>query len=172
MKKVLVSIFALSLLIMLASFGIAKGDSEVINKVKITGEEIPEGFIFGKIPGFARRTLKDNPWLLDTTAVRKLTDRIYPGGNYNSIRDIHMTILTQSERPYGDDIVCYIIVFKDMSAAKTEIKKMTDFVGFNTDRAILMTKDNVAVFLHVDSTDNFHYITGLSGSIKPRLEGI
>ena len=72
----------------------------IIDKIKITNNDIPEGFVFGKVPKFARKVLKNNPWMLDKSAVRKLTNRIYPGGNYATISKIHMTIIAKEKKPY------------------------------------------------------------------------
>ena len=150
----------------------AEFKSDIIGKVAITNTEIPHGFILGKIPGFAKKTLKGNPWLMDSRAIRKLTKRIYPGGDSNSVKDIHVTIMTTSKKPYGDDIVCYILLFKDGTKAKNEIKKMSDYVGYNSDRAMLLTKDNIAVFLHVDDVGNFYLLNGLANNIRTKLKGL
>jgi hypothetical protein len=61
--------------------------------------------------------------MMDRPAIKKLTARIYPGGDYNRIRGMHMTIMSRKKNPYGDDIVCYIILYKDASSAKEELKK-------------------------------------------------
>ena len=144
-------------------------DINVINRLKPAESEIPEGFIYGKIPGFAQKVLKENPWQLDPAAIRKLADRIYPDGDANAIQNIHMTIITSQEKPYSDDIVCYIILFKNGKTAKTEMDKLSTFSGYNSDRTILLSRDNLAVFLLVDDTDNFHHIRSMADGIQTRL---
>lgn len=144
-------------------------DNGVFSQLKPTEGDIPPGFVFGRVPPFAQRVLKENPWQLDQDAIRKLADRIYPDGDANSIQDIHMTIMSSSERPYGDDIVCYIILFKNGKQAKTEMEKLSAYSGFNTDRTILLSRDNLAVFLLVDDVDHFHLIRQMADGIQCRL---
>jgi hypothetical protein len=43
-------------------------------------------------------------------------------------------------------------------------------VGYNRDRAIVIEKKNLAVYLHVDSVKDFEHIRELSETIKKRLE--
>ncbi|MCP4133498.1 MAG: hypothetical protein GY754_21190 [bacterium] len=173
MKKYFFCIIAalVSVFILLASVS-AKYDNESINKIIPSSKDIPENFVFGKIPRFAKNVLKGNPWMLDKKAIKRLTDRIYPGGNYNTISNIHMTIMTDKKNPFGDDIVCYIIVYRDNRSAQVEIKKMNDFVGFNRDRAILLTKNNIVVFIHADNISNYDHIKNLANSIETKLESI
>ena len=145
-------------------------DITVFNRLKPSESEIPEGFVLGMIPDFARKVLKENPWQLDQNAIRKLADRIYPDGDPNAIQDIHMTIMTAKDRPYSDDIVCYIILFKKGKTAKTELDKLSSFNGYNGDRTILLSKDNLAVFLLVDDVDNFQHIRQMADSIEAKLK--
>lgn len=144
--------------------------SSVIEKIKPTSEEIPAGYMFGQVPDFAQGLLKNNPWSLDQAAIKKLTNRIYPGGEYTKVSDLHMTIITNKKNPYGDDIVCYIFVFRNEKSAQEELVKINEHVGYNSDRAIVIEKKNLAVYLCVDSVKDFEYIKTLSESIKKRLE--
>ena len=128
--------------------------------------------MYGLIPEFAKKLLKSNPWYMDNTAIKKLSDKIYPGGNYTRITSIHVTIIAKNETPHGDDIVCYIIQYKDMGSAKEEIRKIAEYIGYNRDRAILNVKDNIVVFLHVDDTNNFHYIQEMDRKIKDRMNNL
>ena len=113
-------IIASVLFFVVTAFASLNNDS--LSKISLSEKEIPEGFFFGKIPPFAKKVLKNNPWTLDKPAIRKLTDRIYPGGNYNNITAIHMTIMAKKKTPYGDDIVCYLILFKEGKSATDEIE--------------------------------------------------
>ena len=97
--------------------------SSVIEKLKPTSEEIPDGYMFGQVPDFAQSLLKNNPWSLDQAAIKKLTNRIYPGGEYTKVSDLHMTIITNKKNPYGDDIVCYIFIFRNEKSAQEELAK-------------------------------------------------
>ncbi len=146
--------------------------SNIISKVIISQKDIPSGFSFGKIPGFAKKVLKNNPWMLDRSAIRKLAGRIYPGGDYNKISNIHMTVMANKRNLYGDDIVCYVILFKDNIAAKDEIKKISDFAGYNKDRVILLKKNNMVIYFHVDDTENFHLIRKLAENINIKIQDL
>ncbi|MBN1498776.1 MAG: hypothetical protein JW982_01350 [Spirochaetes bacterium] len=169
-KKIILSIIiVLSAVCSAMSYG-ANFNDDVLDKIKINDADIPEGFIYGSIPVFARPVLKMNPWALDRSAIDRLAKNIYPDGNSQSIKSIHMTILASNAEPYGDDIVCYLILFKSSDGAKTEVKKLTDYVKYNSDRAILLTKNNLAVFIHTDDTANYDLIADLSGKIQIRMD--
>ena len=144
--------------------------ADSIDKLKLVNTDVPEGYVYGKIPGFAQKVLKANPWSLDNYAIRRLTPRIYPGGDYNKIDKIHMTILASRDNPYGDDIVCYIILYRDNYSAKNEIVKINEYVGYNNDRSIVVTRDNMAVYFCVDDITNFHYIRNLADVVESRFE--
>ena len=70
----------------ISAFGSIDYDTTVIEKIKISNTEIPEGFMLGKIPGYAKKIFQANPWMMDTASIKKLSSRIYPGGNYNKIK--------------------------------------------------------------------------------------
>ena len=88
------------------------------------------------------------------------------------IENIHITIMANSRKPFGDDIVCYIIVFRDGRSAKNEMKKLTEYTGYNSDRAIIMSKENMAVFLHVDDITHYPYIKEMASKLTAKLEGM
>lgn len=161
-----VSIFAAVLL----SSSTNMYSSSIIEKIKPTIEEVPAGYMFGQVPEFARSLLKDNPWTLDQAAIKKLTNRIYPGGEYTKVSDLHMTIITNRKNPYGDDIVCYIFIFKNEKSAQEELVKLNEHVNYNSDRAIVVEKKNLVVYMHVDSVKDFEYIKTMSEIMKKRLE--
>ncbi len=144
--------------------------SSIIEKIRPTNEEIPAGYMFGQVPEFAQSLLKNNPWNLDQAAIKKLTNRIYPGGEYSRVSDLHMTIITNKKNPYGDDIVCYIFVFNNEKSAQEELIKLNQHVGYNNDRSIVIEKKNLAVYLCVDSVKDFEHIQAISEVIKKRLE--
>ncbi len=143
-----------------------------IEQLRPTEKDVPAGFRFGLIPDFAKSLLKDNPWKLDRPAIKKLAHRIYPGGEQSRISDIHMTIIANSKKPYGDDIVCYIFLFRDSRSAAEEVKKLNDFTGYNSDRAVVLHKKNIAVYLHVDSVKDFPAMKDLSEKILKRMESL
>jgi hypothetical protein len=128
--------------------------------------------MYGQIPGFAQSLLKSNPWTLDQAAIKKLTHRIYPGGEYSKVSDLHMTIIANKKNPYGDDIVCYIFIYKNEKSAREEMAKLNEFVRYNSDRGIVVEKNNLAVFLFVDRVKDFDYIKTMSETIKKRLEAL
>lgn len=146
--------------------------SSIIEKIRPTVNEIPAGYMFGQVPEFAKSLLKENPWTLDQAAIKKLTNRIYPGGEYSKVSDLHMTIITNKKNPYGDDIVCYIFIFRNEKSAQEELVKLNEFSGYNSDRSIVIEKKNMAVFLLVDSIKDFEYIRAMSEVIKKRIETI
>jgi len=171
MKKrsiVTITLF-MSILILL---GTAQGYYSVstIDKIRPQNNDLPSNFMYGKIPPFARKVLKANPWLLDRKAIKKLAGRIYPGGNHYVIKNIHMTIMTNKKNPYGDDIVCYIIVFHNSKAGRAEISKLKNFVGYNRDRAMAVIKKNMAVYIHADNVDDYPHIQRIAENIKDRLK--
>ncbi len=144
--------------------------STIIEKIRPTSEELPAGYMFGKVPGFAREVLKENPWSLDQSAIKKMTNRIYPGGEYSKVTDLHMTIITNKNHPYGDDIICYIFIFKNEKSAREEMTKINEYVGYNRDRSIVIEKNNLAVYFCVDDTKNFDYIQTMSETVKKKLD--
>ena len=135
-------------------------------------EDIPQGFMYGLIPNIYKKTLKNNPWEFDKPAIEKLADKIYPGGDHRQISAIHVTIISKKETPHRDDIVCYIIQYKKSSSVKDEIKKISEYAGYNQDRAILHIKDNYAVFLFVDDAKNLPLLKELDKKITERIEKI
>jgi len=147
------------------------GETE-IDRIRLTDQDIPEGFRYGIIPDFAHGLLKENPWLLDNNAMKKLTHRIYPGAEYTRMSSVHMTILAKKENPYGDDIVCYIFKFRDGKSAKEELSKLNEYSGYNSDRSIVLEKNNMAVFLLVDSTKDYDHIMAISRNIQSRLDNL
>ncbi len=145
---------------------------DMIESIKINRDDIPRGFVFGMVPDFARKVLKDNPWYLDKAAIKRLTKEIYPGGDFKRVSQIHATIMADEKTPYGDDLVCYIILYQNTSAANKELQKISDFTKFNTDRVILIARNNMAVFLHIDNVRNMPLLKSLAGIIEKRLEKI
>jgi hypothetical protein len=173
MKKV---IFCLGILLSLVIISASSGNSQfkpgAIDTVRLTEKDIPDGFMYGKVPEPYKKTLKDNPWTMDKAAIKRLAGMIYPGGDYSKIDSIHVSIMADRNTPFGDDIVCYVILYKNMKAAQDEIKKATDFAGFNGDRTLIVTRDNLAVLLLVDDIGNFHYIQDLAKTISERVKGL
>ncbi len=145
---------------------------DAIEKLKPAQSEVPENFTFGTIPGFAKKVLKNNPWILDEAAVKKMVGRIYPGGDYHTVSKIHMSIFANKKNPYKDDFVCYIIIYKNKNTAKKEIEKLTSYTGYNTDRTILISKDNMAVILLADDTANYKYIQGIAESMQEKIKSL
>ncbi len=173
MKKSLeVTIIVLFAICFLIGDSFSMSKSSVLEKLKITSAEIPPGYTMGKIPPFAQKVLKNNPWELDSHAMSKLVHRIYPDGNKQNIAKVYMTILANKKNDYGDDIVCYTFIFKDAKRAKAEMKKLRKFVKVNNDRSILIEKNLIAVYLIVDRPEDFHLIEKISKHIKEKLKEI
>ncbi len=142
----------------------------IIDEIRIQEKDLPSNFMFGKIPRFARPVLKDNPWAMDQKAIRTLAGKIYPGGNYNHISGIHSTIIAEKQHPYGDDIVCYIILYRNSAASKDEQKKLKGYADMNPLRTLLLQKENLAVFMFVDDVKNFGRLREMEKIILERLE--
>jgi hypothetical protein len=152
------------------STGLPQGSNSIIDKIRLMPEDIPDGFMYGIIPNIYKKTLKNNPWEFDKAAIEKLADKIYPGGDHRQISAIHVTIISKKETPHRDDIVCYIIQYKKSLLAKNELKKITEYAGYNQDRAILHVKDNYAVFLFIDDIKNILLLKELDKKISERIE--
>jgi hypothetical protein len=173
MKKAIFSLcILLSFVIITASSANSQFKTGTIDTIRLTEKDIPDGFMYGKVPEPYKKTLKDNPWTLDKAAIKRLAGMIYPGGDYSKIDSIHVSIIADKNTPFGDDIVCYVILYKSLKAAQDEIKKATEFAGFNSDRALIVTRDNLAVILFVDDIGNFHYIQELAKTISERIKGL
>ncbi len=142
----------------------------IIDEIRIQEKDLPNNFMFGKIPRFARPVLKDNPWAMDQKAIRTLAGKIYPGGDHNRISGIYSTIIAEKQHPYGDDIVCYIILYRNASAAKEEQKKLKGYADMNPLRTLLLQKDNLAVFMFVDDVKNIGRLREMEKIILERLE--
>ncbi len=171
MKKVItLSVLFMCLVFISESIGLPQNDTSIINTMKILREDIPEGYMYGIIPEFAQKLLKANPWDMDQEAIKRLSDKIYPDGDYKSIAAIHVAIITRKETPQGDDIVYYIIQYKDLKSAKNEIKKIKEYADYNKDRAILNIENNIALFLFVDDTSDFPLIKELLRKITERIK--
>lgn len=150
----------------------AEFKTDTIEKIKPAQNELPENFVFGTIPRFAKKVLKNNPWTLDDAAMKKMISRIYPGGDYQSVSKVHMTIFANKKNPYKDDFVCYIILYKNKNTAKKELEKLTSYNGYNSDRTILISKENMAVFLLADDIANYRYIQEMANSMQEKIKSL
>ena len=162
------------LVIIIAAFLIGAATSmynaDTIEKIKITIDEVPDGFMFGQVPEYAQGLLKGNPWKFDQDALKRFTGRIYDGADYNNVSDIHMTIIAKKDKPTGNAIGCYIIIYKNAKSANDEFKKLGEFVRYSTDRAIVIEKNNLAVYLYANDVKNYDLIKRLSEIVKKKLE--
>jgi|GEM_PF-301646 len=168
------TVFVLVLVVSICSFAGAvipetNTGEAIIEKIRITDQDVPEGFMYGHIPSFAQNVLLKNPWIMNRAAINKVTKNLYPNGDASAIKNMHLSILAKKDHEFGYDIVCYIIVYNDGSAARKELTKLNDFNRFNSDRTILVYQDNVAVFLIVQDVDNFKYIQELKDKMQQRL---
>lgn len=171
MKKIktMVILFFLSICFFLSSSA-AMYSNSVIEIVKLNDSDIPAGYRYGIIPEFAKNMLKNNPWDLDQNAMSRFASRIYPGADSRSMAHVHMTIIASEKNPYDDDIVCYVFLYKDKKSAEQEIAKLTEFVGYNSDRGIVLSKENLAVYLLVDHIKEYKHIDMISRNIQKRID--
>jgi len=142
----------------------------VVEQIRLTEQDIPTGFVLGKIPQFASAVFRNNPGYLDQGGIRRIAKNLYPNGSPAGISVIHSTIMAKSATPFGDDIVCYIIVYSSAREAQKEIKKLTDYTSFNSQRALLTAKDNLAIFIHADDQASMPILMQLKRTIEERLE--
>ncbi|HEY1406066.1 MAG TPA: hypothetical protein VF857_05605 [Spirochaetota bacterium] len=140
-----------------------------IEKIRITDSDLPEGFMYGQIPDFAKNVLLQNPWEMNRAAINKVTKNLYPSGDPGSVRNMHLSILAKKEHTYGYDIVCYIIIYNDGTTARKEIEKLSDFNRYNSDRTILLYQGNLAVFLIVQDVANYKYIQEMKEKMQQRI---
>jgi len=173
MKKVktLIILLLLSICFFLNSSA-AMYSNSVIEIVKLNDSDIPEGYRYGIIPEFAKNMLKNNPWNLDQNAISRFAPRIYPDADNRSMAHVHMTIVASEKNPYDDDIVCYIFLYKDKKSAEQEIAKLTEFVGYNSDRGIVLNRENLAVYLLVDHIKEYKHIEIISRNIQKRIDSL
>ncbi len=85
---------------------------------------------------------------------------------------MYVSIIASKKKPFNDDIVCYLILYHSMKAAQDEMKKISEFAGYNRDRVILLSRDNLVAILFVDNVTNFHYIQELSTVIGERMKNL
>ncbi len=163
--------FLIIIFMFLFSIG-GKGEyrTDMISKIIITPQDIPAGFAYGKIPSSFTKVFKDNPGRLENASIQKIAKHLYPGGDFRTIESIHASIIASERTPYGDDIVCYFILYKNEKSAGKEMKKLNEFAQYNSDRVIVITKENLAVYLLVDKIDNFHYIRQMADTIEQRMD--
>lgn len=146
--------------------------SDVISVLQPTDKDIPTGFMYGKVPPAARTVFKQNPGLLDNPTIQRIAKYVYPEGDYRNIASMHVSIIADEKTPYGDDIVCYVILYKGGKSAEREIKKLNEFAQYNSDRVIVIARENLAVFLLVDSIDNFHHIRTMADAMEVKIDEI
>lgn len=173
MKKIktLTIISFLSIFFLLNSSS-AMFSNSVIDIIKPNESDIPAGYRFGIIPQFAKNMLKENPWNLDQNALGRFAHRIYPDADHRRMSSVHMTIIANEKNPYDDDIVCYIFLYRDKKSAESEIEKLTRFVEFNNDRGIVLSRENLAVYLLVDHIKEFSHIEKISRNIQKRIDSL
>jgi hypothetical protein len=147
---------------------------DTIDLIKINAKDLPQGYVYGTLPDYAKKGLliKDNPSYMDKSAIKKCVQYMYPNGDYSQVKEVHSSIITKKETPYGDDIVCYIIVYHNTNKSKKEMKKLADYSEVNKDRVILLSKNNLIVFMHVDSINNYPLLKDLAKKIEERMKGI
>ncbi|MFA5519314.1 MAG: hypothetical protein WDA74_08675 [Spirochaetota bacterium] len=163
------SILSLFFLLNISS---AMYNNSVLDTIKPNEADIPEGYCYGIVPDFAKNMLKENPWNLDSNALNRFVHRVYPDADKNKMSAVHMTIIANKKNPYNDDIVCYIFIYKDKTSAEKEIEKLKNFVGYNNDRGIVLNRDNLAVYLLIDNTNEYRHIESISRSIQKRIDAL
>ena len=146
--------------------------TSIIENLSIKSDDIPEGFTIGQVPESARTVFKNNPGFLDKNGIDKVTREIYSGGDKNKVSQIHVTILAKNGKVFGDDIVCYIISYKSNMSAKEEMNKFREYVKHHADRTVLISDDNIAIFILSNDIENFGYIRELGNKMQIRLNSL
>jgi hypothetical protein len=146
--------------------------NSIVEELSIKSDDIPKGFVIGKIPTGAKTVFKSNPGFLDKNAIDKVTREIYPNGDKNKVSQIHVTILAKTENIYNDDLVCYIIFYKNNLFAKEEMNKFKEYFKYNNDRTILLSADNIAIFILSNDFENFDYVKELGSKMQSRLDNL
>ena len=159
---------------MVLAFGFGRGmlysdDNTLFSKLTISAEDIPQGFVFGKVPNFAKNVFPNNPCIVNSEGIRFLVPKLYPEGNATNIKSMYVAIMTTEDRPYGDDLVYYLLIFKDSKSATAEIKKLNEYYQWNKDRIVLISKDTIALLLFTDDIANYKYIEQLAQKLQVRL---
>ena len=171
MKKTL--FWSIFLTIVCAGISVsANYNKDDISKITITEKDIPSGFVIGKLPEKIKDVIKENPWYFDSEAIKRLTGHIYPDGDYKKIAAMHMTIIADEKKPYRDNMVCWIILYKDSQSAKIELSKLNRYTGFNSDRCILIQKNNMAVFMYARDVNDFHYVQDVAQEIQAKIKAM
>jgi hypothetical protein len=146
--------------------------NSIVEKLSIKSSDIPKGFVIGKVPEGSKTVFKDNPGFLDKTGISKVTKEIYPNGDKNKVSEIHVTILAKPENILNDDMVCYIIFYKSNLFAKEEMSKFREYIQYHSDRSILLSADNIAIFILSNDIENFDYIRELGSKMQKRLDSL
>ena len=145
-------------------------DTTTFNTLRISAEDIPAGFVFGKIPQFAKKIFPENPCIVTTEGIQFLANKLYPDGNPYNIKNMYVAIMSESTKPFGDDLVCYVLMFKDQPSASTEIKKIQEFHQYNKDRIVLIIKRQIAIMLFADDINNYKYVAELGNKLSSKLD--
>lgn len=170
MKKTIILTTIIALCII--SYALSNNTNSIIDRLRITTNDLPKGFMMAQIPSFAREVFPENPCLLDSKGIKRIAKHLYPNGDFNAISSIHSTIIAKEGKPFGDDLVCYIIVYRNEKSAQKEIKKLVDYVEFNNQRATVSFKNNLAIFIHSDDVQNMPYVMQLKRIIDERLDAL
>lgn len=159
------------LLMALLSFSSAAAYTQDISvkSMVLQKQDLPEGMVFGKVPDRAKGVIKGNPWILDSKSIKKLARAIYGGANPHSINRMAMVILTDKEKPYGDDIVYYVFKFTNKQTARKEIKKLEQVVRYNSKRVMLLKGKKSAIMIFSDEEEYFSQVTKLSLLLKQKI---
>ena len=171
-KTMLLSAIIICLFLIAQSKGSTQLKINAIDTIKLTEKDIPDGYMYGKVPAVYQSTLKDNPWMMDRAAIKRLADKVYPGGDAGKISGMYLSIIANKKKPFNDDIVCYVILYNGMKAAQEEMKKINEFAGYNRDRVLVVNRENLVVLLFVDDITNFHYIQELASVIGDRMKNL
>jgi hypothetical protein len=171
LKNICMFLATLSAMVLFFAFpGFTSYTKDLQSDNMILGKnEIPKGMVYGMIPPKAKNIIKSNPWVLDSTSIRKLSQAIYNNANFSKIKKMVMVILTSENSPYGDDIVYYGFEFANNESAKIENIKLTEVTRYNQTRAILLKGNKKSILLFSDNEALFPIVKKLSLLLEKKV---
>jgi hypothetical protein len=91
MKKPLIYLLTLMLVIAGTVYAQAVFNNTVFERIRLTTDDLPDGYTYGILPDFARLVLGNNPTEMNAAAIRKLVPNVYPNGDPNAVGSMHVS---------------------------------------------------------------------------------
>ena len=65
-----------------------------------------------------------------------------------------------------------LLYLQKSNPVSKEIDKLKKFVGYNNDRGIVLSRDNLAVYLLIDNINEYRHMENISRSIQKRIDAL